>query len=102
MDLLDRLFARVVEGSSTKVPRKLADALPHLLWTYHMGVIMFWIHDTSRGCARTRCLARDTVDLVVKLILIAKFPLMRPAVRRVLNLTAQFGQWAPVGPSASP
>lgn len=83
------LFAEVVSGSSTKVRGKLGDELPGLLWIFHMSIILHWIHDRSDGCARSYVLVDHTCDLVVKLIKLAKLPVMRPLVRRVLTLMAE-------------
>lgn len=82
------LFARVIEGAEARVPEDLAAELPALLWTYHMGLVLFWIHDESPGRARTWRLAEHTVDLVSRLIGLGGHPLMRPLRRRVLALLA--------------
>ena len=83
------LFARVVEGSNVRVPKDLQAELPYLLWVYHMGIILFWIHDSSAGRARTYRLVELTVDLVVKLIGLASNPLMRPLRKTALRLVAE-------------
>ena len=83
------LFARVVEGSNAKVPKDLQAELPYLLWVYHMGVILFWIHDSSVGRARTYRLIDLTVEIVVKLIGLASNPLMRPLRKMALRLVSE-------------
>ncbi|ANM32378.1 TetR family transcriptional regulator [Acidobacteria bacterium Mor1] len=83
------LLTRVVEGSSTKVTGKLAQELPELLWTYQMGIILYWIHDDSRDCARTYRLIEQTGDLVVRLVRVSRLPPMRPLVSRALKLVAE-------------
>ena len=80
------LMREVVEGSSAKVPASLAGELPNLLWLYTMGIILFWIHDTSEGCRRTHALIDRTADIVVKLIGLARLPPLRPLVRITLRL----------------
>ncbi len=80
------VFARVLKGSRTKLPEDLAAELPQLLWTYHMGVILFWIHDTSKGHARSYRLMEGTVGLVVKLIKLARNPLLAPVRKASLKL----------------
>ena len=81
-----QLFADVVTGSTTKVHPELAAHLPKLLWLYQMGVILYWIHDTSPGCDKSYRLTEGTVGLVVRLIKAANFPLMRPLTRAALGL----------------
>jgi AcrR family transcriptional regulator len=84
------LFAEVVRGAEDrKLPADLAAELPELLWTYHMGIILFWIHDRSPGRRRTRRLVERTVDLVDRLVGIAGMAVMRPLRKAVLRLLAE-------------
>ena len=81
-----RLFAEVVNGSEARVHKDIRDELPRLLWLYHMGITLFWIHDTSHHRRRTRRLVEITVDLIVKLIALTSNPLMRPLRKAVLDI----------------
>ena len=93
------LFAEVVRGSTDlKVPKDLAAELPDLLWTYHMGVVLFWIHDRSPGQARTWRLTERTVDLVSRLTALAGNPLMAPLRKLALRLLHEIRD----EPAASP
>ena len=83
------LFREVVEGSSLRVSLDLKRQLPHLLWLYQMGVILFWIHDRSPGSARTHQLIERTVEIVCRLIRLANFPLFRPLIKSTLDLLAE-------------
>jgi AcrR family transcriptional regulator len=89
------LFAEVIEGSKLKVPKDLKEELPFLLWLYHMGVTLFWIHDTSPGRARTRHLVDRTVGILANLISLASKPFMRPLRKSVLRLMAELRQESP-------
>lgn len=83
------LFAEVVEGSRTRVGNaRLREELPHLLWTYHMGILLFWIHDDSPGCARTHKLIDHTVKLVAGLIRVVDLPPFRPLLWTTLEMLA--------------
>lgn len=84
------VFARAIEGAKGKVPKDLRAELPELLWTWHMSVILFWIHDRSEGRARTWRLTERTIDLIVKLISVSGLPLMGPLRRSALELIADF------------
>jgi len=84
-----KLFEDLVAGSKARVPEDLRAELPYLLWLYHMGIILFWIHDTSRKRARTYRLIDQTVDLLDKLISLASNPLMRPVRKKALKLVAE-------------
>ncbi len=82
------LFADVVRGAKAKIPPDLGAVLPALLWLYHMGVVLFWIHDDSSGQHRTRRLMEHTVEIVVRLIQLASLSPMRPLRKTVLKMLA--------------
>ena len=82
------LFALVVDGARMRIPKDLRAELPNLLWLYHMGIILFWIHDTSPDRRRTWRLMERSVELIVKLIGIASLPFMLPVRRAGLRLLA--------------
>lgn len=81
-----QLFENVVEGSKARFPKDLQAELPYLLWLYHMGIILFWIHDPSPRHRRTYRLIDHTVDLLDKLISLASNPFMRPLRKQALRL----------------
>ena len=89
-----QLFEDVVEKSKTRIPKDLRAELPYLLWLYHMGIILFWIHDSSRKRARTYRLIDHTVDLVDKMISLASNPLMRPLRKKALRLVEELREAA--------
>ncbi len=80
------LMREVVDGSTIKLPDDLRAELPRLLWLYHMGVILFWIHDTSPKRQRTRKLLEMSVELIARGVGIAGNPLMRPVRRAALRM----------------
>lgn len=82
------LFAEVVKGAKARIPPDLEAELPTLLWLYHMGVVLFWIHDDSIKQNRTRRLMEHTVEIVVRLIQLASLPPMRPLRKSVLKTLA--------------
>jgi AcrR family transcriptional regulator len=82
------LFALVVDGARMRIPKDLRAELPNLLWLYHMGIILFWIHDMSPDRRRTWRLMERSVELIVKLIGIASLPFMLPVRRAALRLVA--------------
>ena len=84
-----KLFEAVVAESKARIPNDLRVELPYLLWLYHMGIILFWIHDSSRKRARTYRLIDQTADLLDKLISLASNPLMRPVRKKALRLVAE-------------
>jgi AcrR family transcriptional regulator len=75
----------VLDGSSARVPADLASTLPELLWLYELGLVMFWVHDTSPGQRRTYELIDDSADAIVRLIGMANLPGLRVIRRRMLG-----------------
>jgi AcrR family transcriptional regulator len=82
------LFERLVADAKTRLPADLKAELPYLLWLYHMGIILFWIHDQSPKRARTFYVIDRTVDLIDRLIALASNPLMRPLRKKSLQFVA--------------
>jgi AcrR family transcriptional regulator len=79
-------FRYALEGSRTPGPRDLNKHLPQLLWMYQMGIILFWIHDNSRGQAKTKLLLEKSLDVVTRLIRLSSLPLTGPIRRSVAQL----------------
>jgi AcrR family transcriptional regulator len=77
-------FRRIL--ADVNVPRDLAPHLPDVLWLFQMGVIYFWITDTSPKQKRTTRLLEISVKVVARLIRLANLPLTRPLRKPVLEL----------------
>jgi AcrR family transcriptional regulator len=88
------MFKDVIESSKSGIPKDLLAELPYLLWLYHMGIILFWIHDESPGQRRTYRLIDLTVDLVDRLISLASNPFMRPLRKKALQLVEELREAA--------
>ena len=80
------LHRRVLEGSTAKVDPELRPELPELLWLYEMGVVLFWVHDSSPGCRRSRMLVDRTVPLLDRVIGLSRLRLLRPVTREIVQL----------------
>ena len=80
------LFRRVLEGSTAKVDPELRPELPEMLWLYQMGVVLFWVHDRSPDCRRTRMLVDRTVPLLDRVIGLSRLRLLRPVTREIVQL----------------
>jgi AcrR family transcriptional regulator len=80
------LYASVVAGSSARIDRELRAELPELLWLYSLGVVLFWVYDTSPDRVRTYRLIDATVPLVDRLISLARVPLLRGTARELVAL----------------
>jgi AcrR family transcriptional regulator len=80
------LWREVLEGSTAKIDPDLRDDLPELLWLYHMGIVLFWVHDKSAGCVRTRVLVQRTVPLLDRLASLSRLRVLRPVTRDIVRL----------------
>lgn len=83
------IFAEALDGSTARIPSDLRAELPRLLWLYHMGIVLFWIHDSSPGRRRTRRLVDGTVSIVASLVGLSGNPLLRPLRKRALRLVKE-------------
>jgi AcrR family transcriptional regulator len=80
------IFRDVVEGSGAKLDPELRRELPELLWLGWMGVILFWVYDTSPDQRRTRRLIDGVVPLIDRLVSLSRLRVLRPALHQVLAL----------------
>jgi AcrR family transcriptional regulator len=80
------LYREVIDGSTARIDRDLRARLPELLWLYSLGVVLYWVHDTSPGCARTYRLIDRTVPLVDRLIRMSRLPVLRATLTEILSI----------------
>ncbi|MDT5032606.1 MAG: hypothetical protein QOC94_2777 [Actinoplanes sp.] len=82
------IFQEVVDGSSAKLDPELRRELPELLWLGWMGIVLFWVYDSSPGQRRTRRLIDGAVPLIDRLVSLSRLRVLRPALRQILALIA--------------
>ncbi|MEM8709913.1 MAG: TetR family transcriptional regulator [Planctomycetota bacterium] len=95
------LMEEVLQGTRIRTSSALYSELPHLLWLYLMGLILFWVHDGSEGQARTYRLASRTVPVVSKLIRLGSNPLLSPLVKSIVKLMRELREPVAIGSSPS-
>ena len=94
--LFDRAIAPAAEVAS--IDDDARRVLVLALWSLHMGVILFFIHDKSRGQEKTRALVDRSLDLVVGLLPLAPqlAPMFGDAIGAILRDAGLLGQsWRP-------
>jgi len=79
-------FSRAVEGGKVRVPEDLKVHLPRVLWLYQMGLILFWVYDSSPKQERTMKLFGKSLAIVVALIKLSSFPMLRPVRKLAIGL----------------
>jgi AcrR family transcriptional regulator len=73
-----QFFERAVSDSEVKLPANIQPYLARLLWMYQMGLILFWVYDSSEGQARTMLLYEKTLKMILVALKFAGIPLFRP------------------------
>jgi AcrR family transcriptional regulator len=68
------------------LPKDLNLLLPLALWALQMGLLVLFLYDESPGQQRTRKMADGALELTLKLIGLAKLPVLKPIRTRVLAL----------------
>jgi AcrR family transcriptional regulator len=69
-----------------KLPQDLMRLLPLALWALQMGLLVMFLYDGSKEQQRTRKLADGALDLTLKLLVLAKLPILRPVRSKLLAL----------------
>ncbi len=79
-------LAAAVDGAKVRIPDDLRLHLPRVLWLYQMGLLLFWVYDSSFEQTRTKQLAQKSLSIVVNLIKFSSLPLMRPVRKLATDL----------------
>jgi hypothetical protein len=69
-----------------RLPKDLEQLLPLALWSLQMGLLVMFLYDTSAQQTRTRKLADGSLALTLKLLTLAKLPVLKPVRTKVLEL----------------
>jgi AcrR family transcriptional regulator len=72
--------------AAERLPKDLDQLLPVALWALQMGLLVMFLYDNSAGQKRTRKLADGALDLTLKLLILAKLPVLRPIRTKILAL----------------
>ncbi len=74
-----------------RFPEDIRRIAPRLLWTLHMGIVLYFVFDRSPGQEKTRRLTDGALDLVVQSKRIVTNPLLRPLREKVIVLLEDAG-----------
>lgn len=83
------LFRLVLAGE--KLPEDLHAALPPLLWALNMLMLLYFLYDDSAGQARSHRLIDSSISLFVRLLTLARLPLLKPFRSGLLALLREAG-----------
>lgn len=76
----------VVDESDAEIPDQVREELPGLLWLFHMGLILFWVHDQSPEQIASKLATARVVPLVVRAIGLVEVPELRGLIDDLLAL----------------
>ncbi|NUT36426.1 MAG: TetR family transcriptional regulator [Hamadaea sp.] len=80
------IFRRLVAKTTTKMDPEVRAELPELLWMLQLGVVVYWVHDTSPGQQKTRQIVTLGVRYVESLVSMSRLKVFRPATKQGLAL----------------
>jgi AcrR family transcriptional regulator len=83
-----------------KLPDDIRSLLPSALWALHMGILLYFIYDNSPNQERTRRLVDGALSLIVRLLSLAKFPLLKPFRGGLFSMLREAGLLPSTPPSA--
>ena len=86
------LWREVLEGSATRIPRRLRDDLPEMVWLYFMCIVLLWVHDPTPDGSATRNVVTTSAPLVVRAIELARLPVVSGLLDDVVILITQIRQ----------
>jgi AcrR family transcriptional regulator len=79
-------LALALEESKTRITDDLKTHLPRVLWLYQMGLLLFWVYDSSPSQTRTQLLFQRSLSIVTNLIRFSSLAFMRPVRKLVAEL----------------
>lgn len=85
-----QLFEVVVKGSKDKFLTEVEPLIAKYLWFYQMGVILYWIYDTSKGSRKTMELIDKTVPLIVWMNEMLQSAWSAPFRKKILSVLKSF------------
>ncbi|NIQ03403.1 MAG: TetR family transcriptional regulator [Nitrospinaceae bacterium] len=83
-------FRELVSGSTVRLPEDVEAILADYLWLYQMGIILYWIHDTSEDSRKTHRLIDKSVKLIQTLVNMSNLPLIAPLRKKFTKMMLEF------------
>ena len=80
------VYQRFVSGTRLKMDPQLRQELPEFLWLAQLGLVVYWVHDTSPGQRRTRRVIDLAVPFLHDLIGLSRMKVFRQMTLRTLEM----------------
>ena len=74
-----------------RLPEDFRETLPLVLWALSMGILLYFIYDESPQQERTRKLVDGALQLLVRVLALAKSPLLKSVRRSLFSLLREAG-----------
>jgi AcrR family transcriptional regulator len=84
-----QVFAMAV--GKEKLPEDVGEVLPMALWALHMALLLYFVYDESLGQERTHKLIDGTTRMIVRVVSLARLPIMRPLRGSLASLLRDAG-----------
>ena len=91
-----QIFRDAIEPE--RLPKDLHELLPVALWSLQMGLLVMFLYDNSPNQQRTRKLSDGALKLTLKLLVLAKLPVLKPIRTQISNLLRDAGLLPKVAP----
>lgn len=86
-----QIMREVVRGSTVRADARVLEELPDLLWLAHLGVVLFWVYDSSPDQRRSRLLVTKASPVLERLVGLTRWRALRPTVNELLDLVTELG-----------
>ena len=87
------VFEKMIASSDLKFNKKLSPFLPDLLWMFMMGLVFYWIYDTSPKQRKTFAMIDKLTPLISRLIRFSRLPLTGRVMNPIVDvLETAFGR----------
>lgn len=80
------VYKRFVAGTRLKMDPRVRQELPEFLWLAQLGLVVYWVHDSSPGQRRTRRLIELAVPYLEDLIGLSRMKVFRQMTLRGLEM----------------
>jgi len=88
-------FRKLIAHTRPKLTKELEESLPTLLWAMMMGLILFWLLDSSKDQNKTKKIISFAVNTVARLLSALNIPLIGQHLIPINEIMSLFASTAP-------
>ncbi|WP_170319554.1 TetR/AcrR family transcriptional regulator [Polyangium spumosum] len=87
------IFLETIKADES-IPEDARPLLAQMLWTLHLGLLLYFVNDTSEDLGKTRALVDGSLDLVCNLAPLLASPMLAPTREQITSLLSDAGLFA--------